>query len=173
MKRSMLPHNLNLRKMILAVTFVGLSIGATSCTSATTSSRQNYSLGGVDSAGRPVYAGALPIQNSYAFQQFSYGRQTEREKLLYLLSRIHQLKNYHFHYRGGRFGLSETYKTVEWIFYNWYKPGQTARDFLHSQFSHFERGGNPLLVEFPDGTRHHAPSIAFNELTLLEQTALL
>jgi len=129
-------------------------------------------LNGIDQNGAQVYGAEVPIERTYAYEQFVLSRRTEEDILSYLLSRLHSLqaKDYHFYLRGGRYDWRETYLGVRWVFHRWYKKDTDARTFIRKQFHYFAIPRKPLLIEFPDGEIHRALAIAFNELDLLETT---
>ena len=127
-------------------------------------------LNGVDEEGAKVYAGKVPIYDTYAYHQFELGPKTESGKLSYFLSRFSEMKNCYFRFLGNRYGFQDAYFGANWLITRRYNGNQDARIFLREQITLFEKPSAPLLIEFPDGSLHRVLPIVTNELDLLEET---
>lgn len=128
-------------------------------------------LNGIDQDGDKVYAGKIPIHNTYAYRQFKSGSKTEASKLYYFLSRLYEMKDCSFRFLGKRYDSRDAYSGINWLITRRYQSGRSAREFLSEQIAHFEKPGAPLLIEFPDGSLHRVLPVVMNELDLLEETA--
>lgn len=134
------------------------------------SSNKPRYLSGVDKDGNKVYAGKVPIQETYAYQQFKWGSHSEASKLSYFLSRLLEMKDIYFRYHGKRYNSKDAYYGVNWLIRHRYGGRMNARAFIREQAALFQKPGHPLLIEFPDGAVHHLLPVVMNELDLLEKT---
>lgn len=133
-------------------------------------SKPYYNTTGLDESGKIVYAGKVPLDTTYAYNQFKMSSRSELAKLYYLLDRLNELNDFQFRFGGSYFDKEMTRFGMDWVFTHRYKKKQDAREFLRQQVAWLEGAGDRLLIRFPDGKLYHCLPILFNELDLLEVT---
>lgn len=147
----------------LCAAILGLSVFTSGCASSV--------LKGLDSGGKKVYIGPVPIDSTEEYQTFLNSPQTEVDKQNYMFKRMktepaQQLTYFH---DGTWYDWTEAYRGANWLVRHRYKKGQDARTFAKNHVWRSESTGKPHLIKYPDGSIQEAYYVLLNELDLLDE----
>lgn len=150
--------------LTLCAALLSLSVFTSGCASSV--------LKGLDTTGKKVYLGPVPIENTEAYETFVNSPQSEVDKQNYMFKRLKtdEAQKLSYFHDGTWYTWLEAYRGGNWLVRNRYKKGQDARTFVKDHVWRSESTGKPHLIKYPDGSIQEAYYVLLNELDLLDET---